>query len=80
MMMERGHAPRAAKVEPRNAGTIAVPVFNDRSRAVASLDLTCFHSALAADNDARERCSAVLETASNEVTRDLTRLKRGTLA
>ncbi len=80
MMMERGHAPRAAKVEPRNAGSIAVPVFNDRSQAVASLGLICFHSALAGDNDANKRCSAVLETASKEMTRDLPRLNRSTLA
>ena len=80
MTKKRGYATRAAHVEPRNSDTIAVPVFNDSGRVVASLGLTYFRSAFASQREANERYSAVLKTASEEITRDLTRLNRSTLA
>tara|TARA_B100000378_G_C18005592_1_gene398789 strand:- start:46 stop:828 length:783 start_codon:yes stop_codon:yes gene_type:complete len=80
MTRRRGYATRAAHVEPRNSDTIAVPVFNDGGRVVASLGLTYFRSAFASQQEAHERYSAVLKTASEEITRDLARLNRSTLA
>lgn len=75
----RGFATRAAHVEPRNSDTLAVPVFNDSGRVVASLGLTYFKSAFATPSEAYERYTPVLKTASKEITKDLTRLNRSQL-
>lgn len=79
MTRKRGYATRAAHVEPRNSDTIAVPVFNDSGRVVASLGLTYFMSAFASQAEACERYAPVLKTASKEITKDLARLNKTTL-
>lgn len=79
MTRERGYATRAANVEPRNSDTIAVPVFNDSGRVVASLGLTYFISAFASQAEACERYTPVLKTASKEISKDLARLNKSSL-
>lgn len=79
MTRERGYATRSSHVEPRNSDTIAVPVFNDNGRVVASLGLTYFLSAFTSQADACERYAAVLKTASKEISKDLTRLNKSSL-
>jgi IclR family mhp operon transcriptional activator len=75
-----GFAIRSPDVEPRNSSTIAVPIFNEDGRVVASLGLTYFKSAFASARDACERYVPVLRTASTEITRDLARLASSRLA
>ena len=76
---ERGYALRSPQVEPRNSNTIAVPVFNDNGRVVASLGLTYFTSAFPSQNDACDRYAPVLKTASDEISKDLARLNKSSL-
>jgi IclR family mhp operon transcriptional activator len=76
---ERGYAVRSPQVEPRNSNTIAVPVFNDNGRVVASLGLTYFTSAFSSQNEASERYGSVLKTASKEISKDLARLNKSSL-
>ena len=77
---ERGYAVRSSEVEPRNSNTIAVPIYNENNRVVASLGLTYFISAFPSQSEACERYAAVLKSASQEITKDLARLNRTTLA
>jgi len=79
MTKARGYATRATHVEPRNSDTLAVPVFNDSGRVVASLGLTYFRSAFSSHREACDRYAPVLKSASKEITRDLTRLKSSAL-
>ena len=76
---ERGYAVRSPQVEPRNSNTIAVPVFNDNGRVVASLGLTYFTSAFSSQTEACERYAGVLKSASQEISKDLARLNKSTL-
>lgn len=76
---DRGYAVRSSEVEPRNSNTIAVPIYNEHHRVVASLGLTYFISAFPSQREACERYAAVLKSASMEITKDLTRLNRTTL-
>lgn len=69
-----GYATRAAHVEPRNSNTIAVPIFGEQNRVVASLGITYFISAFATREAACERYGPVLNTASKEISKDLHRL------
>ncbi|APH71606.1 IclR family transcriptional regulator domain-containing protein [Aquibium oceanicum] len=76
---ERGYAIRSPQVEPRNSNTIAVPVFNDNGRVVASLGLTYFTSAFSSQTEACERYASVLKSASQEISKDLARLNKSSL-
>ncbi len=73
---ERGYALRSPRVEPRNSNTIAVPIFNEARRVVASLGLTYFTSAFASAADACERYAEPLKATSAEISHDLARLNQ----
>jgi len=77
---QRGYAVRSSEVEPRNSNTIAVPIYNETNRVVASLGLTYFISAFSSQSEACERYAGVLKTASIEITKDLARLNRTTFS
>jgi IclR family transcriptional regulator, mhp operon transcriptional activator len=76
---ERGYATRSPEVEPRNSDTIAVPIFNESERVVASLGLTYFISAFGSQNEACERYVPILKAASREISRDLARYNKAQL-
>lgn len=76
---ERGYAVRSPLVEPRNSNTIAVPIYNDADRVVASLGLTYFISAFPSQSEACDRYAAVLKAASKEISVDLARLEKNWL-
>lgn len=76
---EDGYAIRSPEVEPRNSNTIAVPIFNEDARVVASLGLTYFKSAFGSAREACDRYVPVLRNASVEITRDLSRLNSNRL-
>lgn len=77
---ERGYAVRSPEVEPRNSNTIAVPIYNENDRVVASLGLTYFISAFPSQSEACDRYAAVLKLASTEISKDLARLNRSPIA
>lgn len=72
-----GYAIRAAHVEPRNSNTIAVPIFDEHKRVVASLGITYFKSAFTSVEEACERYAPILSHAASEISEDLTRLNIG---
>ncbi|MCJ8140052.1 helix-turn-helix domain-containing protein [Falsirhodobacter halotolerans] len=75
---EQGFAVRSPEAQPRNSNTIAVPIYNEHGRVVASLGLTYFISAFPSLRSACETYGPVLKDASREITKDLTRLNRTT--
>ena len=74
----RGYATRSLHVEPRNSNTIAVPIFNESGRVVASLGLTYFTSAFS-EAEACERYVPVLKSGAVEISQDLARLNKSSL-
>lgn len=69
-----GYATRSKHVEPTNSDTIAVPIVNTDGRVMASLGLTYFSSAFKCQAEACERYVPVLQSAANEISRDLARI------
>lgn len=76
---QRGYATRSLNVEPKNSNTIAVPVFNESGRVMASIGLTYFTSAFASQGEACDHYALILKTASAEISQDLARINRGPL-
>lgn len=74
-----GYATRSSLVEPKNSNTIAVPIFNEDGRAVASLGLTYFTTAFRSEKEACERYVPVLQSAASEILLDLKRLQGNAL-
>lgn len=74
---QNGYATRSPAVEPKNSNTIAVPLFNEDGRVLASLGLTYFTSAFGSEQEACDRYVPVLKLAAAEVTQDLARLNGG---
>lgn len=74
-----GYATRSSFVEPKNSNTIAVPIFNEDGRVVASLGLTYFTTAFKSEKEACERYVPVLKSASSEILLDLKRLQGSAL-
>ena len=75
---DQGFAVRSPEAQPRNSNTIAVPIYNEHGRVVASLGLTYFISAFPSLRAACEMYGPVLKDASKEITKDLARLNRTT--
>lgn len=71
---QRGYATRSPLVEPRNSNTIAVPIFNEAGRVMASLGLTYFTSAFKTEAEACDRYAPILKSAAAAISQDLVRL------
>lgn len=69
-----GFATRSSLVEPRNSNTIAVPIINKSGSVLATIGLTYFKSAFAADQQAIDRFAPVLKSAASAIAEDLERL------
>lgn len=76
---ETGYATRSSFVEPKNSNTIAVPIFNEEGRVLASLGLTYFTTAFKSEKEACERYVPVLKSAAGEILLDLKRLQANAL-
>jgi IclR family mhp operon transcriptional activator len=72
----QGFATRPRDADPQNSDTIAVPIYNDNDRVVASLGLTYFRSAFPDTKAATDKYVKVLKEASHEITVDIRRLAR----
>lgn len=76
----QGYAVRSPHVEPKNSNTIAVPILNEAGRVMASLGLTYFNSAFPSQGEACERYVPVLKSAAKEISQDLSRIDKSSLA
>ncbi|WP_117195611.1 IclR family transcriptional regulator domain-containing protein [Rhizobium terrae] len=76
---EAGYATRSSFVEPKNSNTIAVPIFNEEGRVLASLGLTYFTTAFKSEKEACERYVPALKSAAAEILLDLKRLQASAL-
>ncbi|MCA1298801.1 DNA-binding transcriptional regulator [Stappia indica] len=70
----RGFATRAEYVEPRNSDTIAVPIFGQGGRVLASLGITYFRSAFPSATEACGRYVPILQAASREISEEVARI------
>jgi len=76
----QGYAVRSPHVEPKNSNTIAVPILNESGRVIASFGLTYFTSAFSSLSEACERYVPVLQATAREISQDLARINKSSLA
>ncbi|MBW8285700.1 MAG: hypothetical protein K0M55_19075 [Rhizobium sp.] len=68
---QTGYATHSSLVEPRNSNTIVVPIIGKGGSALATIGLTYFKSALAADQQAIDRFAPVLKSAAFAIAEDV---------